>query len=404
MIKVLLCSLTFLIFFEFFIFILFSRLKKKFKWLISSEDLNPMFTENKFQNFIKKNYDKLLGWDRKPETSGFEISNRKTHFKINKFGFRGKKKYKRDLYNVFGDSFAFCRYVNDNETWQYHLSKKNKKNVLNFGVGNFGLDQAFLKYLNYKKKLNKQKIIFCVVPETIARINSYWKHYREFKNIFGIKPIIKINNTKLKLVKIPYLKIINTKNDLLQFDNNFIKETKKNDIFYNEKFKKNLFKFPFLFSFLKNTKHNSKIFYFLLMDKVLKKINKNYRNQYYEYAYSQILEQNIKESHNFYENSYFKRNLKKLIEYMNYYFKKKKINFFLLIVPQYYDLKLSKSRYKYINFYKKLNNPKIIDLSDDILKSENWSNFYFKNKLGGHLNKSGNKFLANLIYSKFKND
>lgn len=75
-----------------------------------------------------------------------------------------------------------------------------------------------------------------------------------------------------------------------------------------------------------------------------------------------------------------------------------------MIVPQYYDLKLSKSRYKYINFYKKLNNPKIIDLSDDILKSENWSNFYFKNKLGGHLNKSGNKFLANLIYSKFKND
>ena len=73
-----------------------------------------------------------------------------------------------------------------------------------------------------------------------------------------------------------------------------------------------------------------------------------------------------------------------------------------MIVPQYYDLKLEKSRSKYINFYKNLNNSKIIDLTEDILKFENWSKYYFKNELGGHLNKIGNDFLADLINKRLK--
>ena len=49
--------------------------------------------------------------------------------------------------SVFGDSFAFCRYVNDDETWENFLEKKIKSNVYNYGVGNYGIDQSFLKYI-----------------------------------------------------------------------------------------------------------------------------------------------------------------------------------------------------------------------------------------------------------------
>ena len=136
------------------------------------------------------------------------------------------------------------------------------------------------------------------------------------------------------------------------------------------------------------------------MDKLSKKVDKKYRNKYYNDAYSQILEQNIRESHLYYEDLFFKKNLKNLLKYMEYYFKKNKIDFSILIVPTYYDLKLEKSRIKYISFYKSLNNSKIIDLTEDILKFKNWSNYYFKNKLGGHLNKSGNYFLADIINKK----
>lgn len=400
MIKLFIFFVLSLILIEFLIFILFLNLKKNFQWLIGRKDINPNFTKKKYKNFLKKNYDEVLGWDRKPSTKGFEKSNRKTYFKINKFGSRGKEKYNKTFLSVFGDSFAFCRYVNDNETWQYHLSKKNKKNVLNYGVGNYGLDQAFLKYLRYNKILKNQKIIFCIVPETIARISSYWKHYREFGNIFGIKPIIKFKKNQINLIKIPNLKISNLLKNTLEFDNDFINKTKKIDIFYNKKFKKNLFIFSYLFCFMKNFKHNSKIFYFLLMDKLSKKVDKKYRNKYYNDACSQILEQNIRESHLYYEDLFFKKNLKNLLKYMEYYFKKNKIDFSILIVPTYYDLKLEKSRIKYISFYKSLNNSKIIDLTEDILKFKNWSNYYFKNKLGGHLNKSGNYFLADIINKK----
>lgn len=400
MIEPFIIFILFFILLEYFIFILFLKLKKNFQWLIGQEDINPTFTKKKFKNFLTNNYDKVLGWDRKPSTKGYEKSNRKTYFNISKYGFRGKKKYSKDTSSVFGDSFAFCRYVNDNETWQYHLSKKNKKNVLNFGVGNYGLDQAFLKYLKYSKKLKNQKIIFCVVPETIARVSSYWKHYREFKNIFGVKPIIKYKNKKIELIKFPSLRTINLSKNLSQFDDNFLDKTKKIDIFYNKKLKKYLFQFPYLLSFAKNFRHNVKIFYFLTRDEISKRINKNYNNQYYNAAYSQILEQNIKESHFYYEDSYFKNNFKKLLNFMNYYFKRNKIDFFIIIVPQYYDLKLKKSRSKYVNFYKTLNNSKIVDLTEDILKFENWPNFYFKNRYGGHLNKSGNILLADIINKK----
>ena len=49
----------------------------------------------KFKNFLNKNFDKITGWDRKPNTNGFEVSTKKTFFKINKSGHRGNKKYKK---------------------------------------------------------------------------------------------------------------------------------------------------------------------------------------------------------------------------------------------------------------------------------------------------------------------
>ena len=81
--------------------------------------------------------------------------------------------------------------MNNDETWECFLEKFINEGVKNYGVGNYGLDQSFLKYLK-KKILKKEIIIFNVVPETIARIRSYWKHYREFGNTLAFKPVVKI--------------------------------------------------------------------------------------------------------------------------------------------------------------------------------------------------------------------
>ena len=175
------------------VFILVNLIKKDFQWVITEKDEFPFNSNLEFKNFLKNNFDKTTGWDRKKNTQGSETLNqKKTYFKITNEGFRNTPlKNKKSLISVFGDSYAFCRYVNDEKTWEAKLEKKIKYCVQNFGVGNFGLDQSFLKYKKTKFSKSTQLIIFAFVPETIVRINSYWKHYNEFGNKFGFKPFFK---------------------------------------------------------------------------------------------------------------------------------------------------------------------------------------------------------------------
>ncbi len=389
-----------LIILEISVMILFFWLKKDFQWLVGSQDLNPVFEKKKYNNFLKNSYDKDLGWDRKSNTKGSELSNKKTFFKINKNGSRGINKFRKNKISVFGDSFAFCRYVNDNETWQFHLSNKYKFNVLNFGVGNYGLDQAFLKYLKKKKQIQSKKIVFCVVPETIARVFSYWKHFREFKNIFAIKPIYNFKNSKIKVIRAPKLHVKTVSKKNLKFDTNLYYKLRDQDIFYNMKFMKSIFKFPYTISFLKNFKINSFLFFYLSYGKITSIFNKKNYRTFYSKAFSKILEKNIAESHNFYVKKEFRDSFVKLLNHIDDYFKKNEVKYSIVIVPQYYDLKLVKSRMEYINFYKNLKNKNIVDMSNEFLKLKDWRKLYFIDKYGGHLNKRGNKFLANLFAQK----
>ena len=113
--------------------------------------------------------------------------------------------YKGKSYiSSYGDSLTFCRYVNDNETWQFYLSKKLKTNIKNFGVGNYGLDQSYLRFKkNKKNKIDNPKIIiFGFGIETIRRNLSVWKHFFEFGNLYNFKPRYKrINKINLNLSK-----------------------------------------------------------------------------------------------------------------------------------------------------------------------------------------------------------
>ena len=56
------------------------------------------------------------------------------------------------------------RYSNDKESLQYFLEIYTKSKIFNHGVGNYGLDQVYLKI---KKKINKnmKNIIVIFVPE-----------------------------------------------------------------------------------------------------------------------------------------------------------------------------------------------------------------------------------------------
>ena len=144
----------------------------------------------------KLNYDKNLGWDLKPYSKKNGNKYTETYF-IDSLGRRNSvNKNLKQTVSTFGDVYVFCRQVSDNDTWQEYISKRNKSLVSNYGVGNYGLDQAYIKFKKKKLPLSNNIIIFGFVPETICRIQSKWKHFIEFGKIHGFKPSVTLKKKK----------------------------------------------------------------------------------------------------------------------------------------------------------------------------------------------------------------
>ena len=265
MTKIIIVSLLVVIILEILLFKLVNFLRNYFNnsqnWIknrfvtniiTENKDYFPKIEREELNRFKIYMEDKDLGTTYKKNTSVVEkyYKNKiiKTRYTIDKKGSRLNKLYKnKNLISCYGDSLSFCRYTNDNQTWEYYLSKLTKSNVKNYGVGNYGLDQSYLKFLNNTYE-NSKTIIFAVGPETIRRDLSLWKHYYEFGNIFYFKPAFLLNKKK-QLVKHP-LKVKN-----ISLKTNFFKIHKKiknYDFFYKEKFLKYLWSRPYLFSTIIN--------------------------------------------------------------------------------------------------------------------------------------------------------
>ncbi len=381
----------FFLFFELFLIIIVRNLKKNFKWLINTEDELPHFSKENLNNFFKHNYDSTTGWDRKKNISGSEIGEKKTFFRISKKGYRGKSKYRKTAMSVFGDSFAFCRYVNDDKTWESQLEDKLKMNVHNYGVGNFGLDQSYLKFLKYKKKIKSKIVIFNIVPETIARVHSYWKHYREFGNILGFKPIYEIKRNQLILKGSPLKKNFTEKQI-----HKIIPKIKKIDTFYRVKFLKNKFSFPYTLTFVKNFNFYTNIIFNLILCKMTNK------NNFYNNAVTVVLKKNIKDSHEMYNNPYYLKKLQSLILYLNKNLNKNNFKMILVVSPQLLDLTVG--NYENVSkFYNQIGKKvSCIDLYNRI-KNKKFKKYYFQDIYGGHFNENGNKIVSKILLNYLKN-
>jgi hypothetical protein len=363
------------------------------RWILTEKDLKFNFSRKKFKNFKDQSYNEVLGWDFKKNFKNFDYyQNKKISYKISNLGYRhSNNNKKKNIIATFGDSYVFSRQVNDDQTWQEILSNNLNIFVSNYGVGNYGLDQAFLKYLKTKNSKSTKIIIFGFVPETICRIQSIWKNYLEFGNIHGFKPYIELKNKKLFFKK-------NFLKDQIKFENLdlIINKIKRKDRFYKTKFKKRIFKFSYLISFLRNFEINSKLIFLTFNYVFKKKTNiKDIENK----MFPSIMSKNIDDSHSLYKEKYSRELLIKLIEEIHRKIISKKKQVYFIVFPQLYDLK-KKSRTNYQNLFKDLkkknNKLKILDLTSKFLNKK-YKNFYVNDKYGGHLNTRGNKFVAKEI-------
>lgn len=422
--------IIFLIFIEFLLYFLVEKLRRiynqSYSWkkkqvitniITKSSDLNPKFKKNEYLAYKFFFSDKDLGSINRNNTKNTAIyykRNKKiiSHYTIGKNGERENNlKYKSSLFSSYGDSLCFCRYVNNDHTWQYFLSKKIKSKVSNFGVGNYGLDQAYLRFKrNYKNKVDRsKKVIFLFGPETLRRNLSLWKHYYEFGNYFYTKPAFLFNKEKKKYVfyKNPVARI----NENYDFKK-IIFLTKKLDIFYKLKFKKYLWSFPYLFSLLKNPIRKSSLIIFFSY-KILKE---KYQFKFSLYEKSKIYNK-INELGGLYFDFLDKIEMYKNIKYINNtihvmkkiksFCKKNNINYYMFLVPSFYDLKHYK-KYKEKYYYNlllnaKAKNIKLFDLTHKLTKYK-YKNISADETYGGHFNKDGNKIISNLIFNIIKDE
>ena len=381
---------------EVFWYFVIRHVNKRFQWLIISKDEKPVLSEEGLKKFIPHGYDPELGWIRKPNTSGIEKSiEHESRWTINEFGARTNPgfDFKISTISCYGDSFTFCRQVNDDETWEYYLSKLQNTNVKNFGVGNYGLDQTILR-LKREYPKNKTKIVIVgVVPDTISRILSSWKHYYEYGNTFAFKPRFILKNNILQVIKNP----IDDETKFKKYEE-FLPEIRQTDFFYENKFKKEIIRFPYSIYLLRNPSRNLKIIFWVLF----KELRKSKANTELEWNPMRIIMRiNLLWRIKLYQDTDVLILFRKILEEYASYAKENNFMPFFCILPQKDDVNFIKVNG---NFYKKfldslnIANLRIIDATDNLVLEKELDSLYSDdNEYGGHYSKEGNKKIAEII-------
>ncbi len=374
---------------------------KKFQWLIIQKDeITTLSIELK--KFLEHGYDKELGWVRKPNTEHMEVGKYgQTKWTINEKGCRTNPNFDENKSNIscYGDSFTFSRQVNDDETWEHFLSEMLDTNVQNFGVGNYGIDQALLRMKREFEKNKTPIVILSVVPDTISRINSIWKHYSEYGNTFGFKPRFIMENENIKLIK----NFIDNEKKFQEYKK-YLPEIKKLDYFYERKFVKEKIYFPYLLTILKNFSRNFGIIFWILTINLLKKMNRDIST--IEWKPMQIIMRiNLKWRVKMFEKKQHKKLLKEIVRDYVKFAKAQNFKPILILLPQKDDILFIKKNY---NFYKdflkdieKSSGLYHIDVTNDLLNEPDLDCLYSDdNEYGGHYSKEGNKKIAEIINKK----
>ncbi|MEX2602136.1 MAG: hypothetical protein WD355_10835, partial [Balneolaceae bacterium] len=234
---------------ELLLILLVHHYRKQFQWLITKQDELPQLDREGLAKFFAKSYDPELGWVRRPNTTGTERGKGgPITFHIDELGSRKSHAAGEPKLAAFGDSYTFCRQVEDSETWEAYLSEESGNKVLNFGVGNYGADQAVMRYLRTELPDSVDVVVLGFVPETLCRVHSHWKHYLEFGNTFAFKPRYMVGEKgELTLSENPM-----KSEEQFQEIEELIPQLAERDFFYRRKFRALQFRFPYTASFVRH--------------------------------------------------------------------------------------------------------------------------------------------------------
>ncbi len=132
--------------------------------------------------------DSVLGWRyRSDRPDSFNGSNA--------WGARGRREYTpRPRPHVtrvaaFGDSFVYGNEVADRDNWTAQLEQLYPGvEVLNFGVGGYGLDQAYLRFLSEGAAHGSRVTLLGFAPDDLGRLVNVYRRFRSSDELPLFKP------------------------------------------------------------------------------------------------------------------------------------------------------------------------------------------------------------------------
>ncbi|MBZ0166773.1 MAG: SGNH/GDSL hydrolase family protein [Candidatus Omnitrophica bacterium] len=117
-----------------------------------------------------------LGWSIKPNGA-------RGDYRANSQGLRADYDFsltptEKVRIGTFGDSFVHCDEVTNDQTWQEHLNRLDPQvETMNFGVGGYGMDQAYLRYLQDGRKFKPDIVLIGFMTENPTRNMSIFRPF-----------------------------------------------------------------------------------------------------------------------------------------------------------------------------------------------------------------------------------
>lgn len=156
-------------------------------------------------------YDDKLGWTFRPNS----VRQGGT-FTINSAGIRSQRDHSlvppSDVLRIalFGDSFTAGDDASDDEVWgrllELQLNNAGfRTEVLNFGVGAYGMDQAYLRWQSLGKNFQPDIVIFGLQPDNLKRNVNVFRQLIHSSGPPFSKPRFTLVSRALKLVNSPTL-------------------------------------------------------------------------------------------------------------------------------------------------------------------------------------------------------
>jgi len=133
-------------------------------------------------------FDSLLGWRYRP---GYQTVD---HL-ISMQGLRGERLYDPTpppgvlRVAAFGDSFVYGNEVKTHQSWPALLERRAPDiEILNYGVGGYGVDQAFLRFLTEGSDFKPHVVVMGFVTDDMSRLTNVYRPFRSAYEWPLVKP------------------------------------------------------------------------------------------------------------------------------------------------------------------------------------------------------------------------